>query len=84
MLWGDIGVCFFDFSFVFVGFESRRLEFLCLLWNNWNWFFNFFFLLFIIGKIWINMVIDMYMYKRNIKYRLINSYYIYKCLCVCK
>lgn len=46
--------------------------------------FNFFFLLFIIGKIWINMVIDMYMYKRNIKYRLINSYYIYKCLCVCK
>lgn len=41
VLWGDTGVCFFDFSFAFVGLESRRSEPLCLLWNNRNWFFNF-------------------------------------------
>lgn len=84
VLWGDTGVCFFDFSFAFVGLESRRSEPLCLLWNNRNWFFNFLLLSSTIGKTWTNMVTDMYMYKRNTKHRPTNSYYIYKCSCVCK
>lgn len=64
--------------------SNRRSEPLCLLWNNRNWFFNFLLLSSTIGKTWTNMVTDMYMYKRNIKHRPTNSYYIYKCSCVCK